>query len=306
MRYPFHLCDVFTERRFAGNPLAVLPNAQGLSDEQMQHIAREFNFSETTFVLPPEAGHTRKVRIFTPFDEIPFAGHPNIGTAFVLASVGELGPLDGSTSVVFEERAGLVPVEIEIVGGKPTRCELAAPEALSMGEDLSVQVVAQVLSLSPGDFVTDRHPPRTASVGLPFLFAELRDLEALARVRVAADAEDALAAVGAPPALHAYVRGSDAFELRARVLIAKGGYEDPATGSANCALAAMLAALDPTPEGELRWRITQGVEMGRPSTLHARAEKRGGRVVSAQIAGACALVASGVLELDEEPARDAR
>jgi trans-2,3-dihydro-3-hydroxyanthranilate isomerase len=298
LRYQFFLCDVFSDQRFAGNPLAVVPNAQGLSDEQMQQIAREFNFSETTFVLPPEAGHTRKVRIFTPFDEIPFAGHPNIGTAFVLASAGELGRLDAPISVIFEERAGLVPVDVDVCDGEPRRCELAAPEALSLGDAVPVKTVADVLSLSPVDVVTETHLPRAASVGLPFLFAELGGLDALARARVEVGALDALETIGAPLAIHAYVRLDDEFELRARVLIAKGGYEDPATGSANCALAAMLAELDPAPEGELRWRITQGVEMGRPSTLYARAEKRNGRVVSARIAGACAMVGSGFLDLD--------
>ena len=298
MPYPYHLCDVFTEQRFAGNPLAVVLDAQGLSDAQMQQIAREFNFSETSFVLPPEAGHTRKVRIFTPFAEIPFAGHPNIGTAFVLASVGELGRLDGSTAVTFEEGAGLVPIDIEVVEGKPTRCELTPPEALSLGQSVPVKLVADVLSLSPDDFVTDTHSPTVASVGLAFLFAELRGRDSLARARVDAAALGALEDEGAPLAIHIYVRSADEFDLRARVLIAKGGYEDPATGSANCALAAMLAQLDSTRDGELRWRIAQGVEMGRPSTLYARAEKRDGRVVSARIAGACALVASGFLEVD--------
>ena len=141
MRYRFYTCDVFTNKRFGGNPLAVLPEASGLSDKQMQQIAREFNFSETTFVVPPEAGHTRKVRIFTPFDEIPFAGHPNIGTAFVLASTGELRRLDASTSVTFEEGAGLVPIDIDVVDGKPTGCELAAPEALSLGKSVPVKSV---------------------------------------------------------------------------------------------------------------------------------------------------------------------
>src|SRR6516162_177254 len=112
MKYHYYTCDVFTQTRFSGNPLAVLPNADGLSDHQMQQIAREFNFSETAFVFPPEAGHTRKVRIFTPAREVPFAGHPNVGTAFVLASTGELGELPSSSEVIFEEKAGLVPISI--------------------------------------------------------------------------------------------------------------------------------------------------------------------------------------------------
>src|SRR6185295_6049782 len=109
MRYRYLIVDVFTEQRFGGNQLAVLPDARGLSDRQMQQVAREFNFAESTFVLPPEAGHTRRVRIFTPTREVPFAGHPNVGTAFALAISGELGPLEALESVTFEELAGVVP-----------------------------------------------------------------------------------------------------------------------------------------------------------------------------------------------------
>ena len=172
MRHRFFTCDVFTDVRFGGNPLAVLPDAQGLSDAQMQQIAREFNYSETTFVLPPEQGHTRRVRIFTPHDELPFAGHPNIGTAFVLAASGELG---SAKEVAFEEGAGLVRIGIQ--AGDPIRCELEAPEALSLGAPVHLSRLADVLSLNSSDFVSEVHPPQTASVGLRFLFAQLRDSE---------------------------------------------------------------------------------------------------------------------------------
>lgn len=110
MRYRFLTCDVFTDQRFGGNPLAVLPDAEGVTDAQMQQITREFNYSETTFVLPSTNGSTRKARIFTPAQEIPFAGHPNVGTAFVLASLGELGAIGSEMTVTFEEKAGTVPV----------------------------------------------------------------------------------------------------------------------------------------------------------------------------------------------------
>ena len=112
MKYRYYICDVFTETRFGGNPLAVLPKADGLSDHQMQQITREFNFSESTFVFPAKAGNTRHVRIFTPAGEIPFAGHPNVGTAFVLAGAGEFGEINSSLTVTFEEEAGLVSVAI--------------------------------------------------------------------------------------------------------------------------------------------------------------------------------------------------
>ena len=173
MRYRYYLCDVFTDTRFGGNQLAVLPQAAGLSGERMQQIAREFNFSETTFVFPPEeAGHTNKVRIFTPGAELPFAGHPNIGTAFVLATTGRLGAIDTALSVTFEERAGLVPITIRKRPDQSVWCELTAPERLSLGKTVDVETVAAVLSLTADDIVTRTHLPQVASVGLPFLFVE--------------------------------------------------------------------------------------------------------------------------------------
>src|SRR5512141_2700328 len=137
MRYRYFICDVFTDTRFGGNQLAVLPEAAGLTDRQMQQIAREFNFAESTFVLPAEQGHTRRVRIFTPVREVPFAGHPNVGTAFVLAATGELGAIADSLSVTFEERAGLVPVVIRRLDDLRFSCELSAPESLTLGKRIS-------------------------------------------------------------------------------------------------------------------------------------------------------------------------
>ena len=132
MKYRYYICDVFTDTRFGGNQLAVLPQAERFPAQQMQQIAREFNFSETTFVFPAKAGHTRHVRIFTPTREIPFAGHPNIGTAFVLASTGEFGEIKSSFTVTFEEDAGLVSIAIQASDGKIASCELTAPQAVSL------------------------------------------------------------------------------------------------------------------------------------------------------------------------------
>ena len=160
MRYRYFTCDVFTDTRFGGNQLAVLPEAEGLSDRQMQQIAREFNFSETTFVLPPEAGHDRRVRIFTPPREVPFAGHPNIGTAFVLASMGAFGALEAPRSVTFEEQAGLVPVAIEKREGGRIWCELTAPQGLTLGRTVSAQAVAAAVSLRPMTSSRRRTRPR--------------------------------------------------------------------------------------------------------------------------------------------------
>ena len=175
MTYRFCIADVFTQQRFGGNQLAVLPNAQGLTGAQMQRIAREFNFSESAFVLPAQnPANTRWVRIFTPQAELEFAGHPNIGSAYVLAALGEIPLSDqGVANVQFEEAAGIVAISIECESGAPVSCELQAPQALKCRGELSAAEVAEALGLVAGDIVTDKHAPTIASVGLEFLFVEL-------------------------------------------------------------------------------------------------------------------------------------
>lgn len=266
----------------------------------MQQIAREFNFSESTFVFPPEAGHTRKVRIFTPATEVPFAGHPNVGTAFALAAAGEFGPLDGSITVTFEEKAGLVPVSIHQREGR-IWCELSAPRRLSLGKIISAEMVAAAVSLNPDAVVTRTHQPQVASVGLPFLMAELEDRAALERARIYMSGIDAIAAEGVTPDIHLYTHSADEFDIRARMFAPLDGVpEDPATGSANCALAGLLSHHDKAADGIFQWRIAQGVEMGRPSVLEARTEKREGTVVATWIGGASVLVSEGFIEVDQE------
>jgi trans-2,3-dihydro-3-hydroxyanthranilate isomerase len=295
--YRYYICDVFTDTRFGGNQLAVLPEAHGLSDRQMQQVAREFNFSESAFVLPPERGHARRVRIFTPTTEVPFAGHPNIGTAFVLATMGAFGPIDASITVTFEEKAGLVPITIRQREGT-LWCELSAPERLSLGKTVSAESLASAVSLATNDVVTTSHLPQVASVGLPFLLAELKDRSALARARVNAQGFDALVAQGVVPYVHLYTKSADEFDVRARMFAPFDGMpEDPATGSANCALAGLLSHCGDTTDGTVSWRVAQGVEMGRPSILEARAEKRGGIVVTTWIGGTSVLVSEGVIDV---------
>lgn len=301
MKYRYWTCDVFSETRFGGNPLAVLPHADGLSDRQMQQIAREFNFSETAFVFPPGDGHTRHVRIFTPASEVPFAGHPNVGTAFVLASHGELGEVRSSATVTFEEKAGLVPITIHESGGRITACELSAPEPLSLGEMVPARLVADAIGLSEADIVRETHPPQVASTGLPFLIAELKDRSALERARANPAGFEAIRSEGVEPSVYLYVhtRAHDDFDLRARMFAPLDGVpEDPATGSASCAVAGLLAHCDAAADGEFQWRIAQGVEIGRPSMLSARASKANGIVQSTGVGGACVLVSEGFLFLD--------
>jgi len=299
VKYRYYICDVFTDTRFGGNQLAVLPQAERLPAQQMQQIAREFNFSETTFVFPAKAGHTRHVRIFTPAREIPFAGHPNIGTAFVLASTGEFGEIKSSFTVTFEEDAGLVSIAIQASDGKIASCELTAPQAVSFGKALPVELVAAAISVDAKDVVTKTHAPQVTSVGLPFVMVELKDRSALERARVSMNGFDALAAQGVMPDVYLYAHANDGFDIRARMFAPLSGVpEDPATGSANCALAGLLAHHSPQPNGSFVWRIAQGVEMGRPSTLIARAEKKDGVIQTTRIGGASVLVSEGFLYLD--------
>ena len=287
MKYRYYICDVFTETRFGGNPLAVLPNADGLSAQQMQSIAREFNFSESTFVFPPQAGQTRRVRIFTPTREIPFAGHPNVGTAFVLAAIGEFGEIRSQT-VTFEEDAGLVPISIHADNGRVVRCELAAPQPVSLGKTIAPERIAAAVSLSAADIVTATHAPQVASVGLPFVITELKDRATLGRARANPAAFESLLAEDVRPSLHFYAHAKDGFDVRARMFAPLSGVpEDPATGSATCALAGLLAHY-----------AAQGVEMGRPSTLIARAAKKAGVVEKTWVGGASVLFSEGVLHLD--------
>lgn len=295
--------DVFTDRAFGGNPLGVVLDAEGLSTAQMQAIATEFNYSETTFVLPPQdKANDANVRIFTVRSEIPFAGHPNVGTAFVLASRTAKPP----AQLKFEEKAGLVPVAILSDGGRVVGAELTAPQALQRTQVVSAADAAACLSLSADDVKTDRHVPQVVSVGLPFLVVEIASREALKRARPDAAAfARALAQIGRD-VVYFYTRDVPADEqpldLQARMFHpgASGLSEDPATGSATAACAALLADIDPARDGELRLRIGQGVDMGRPSLLLTRVRKQGGAITSVHVGGGCVKMMEGTLNLPGE------
>jgi trans-2,3-dihydro-3-hydroxyanthranilate isomerase len=294
--------DVFTDRAFGGNPLAVVLDAGGLSIAQMQAIASEFNYSETTFVLPSHHGaHDAQVRIFTVNNEIPFAGHPNVGTAFVLATQATRPP----ARLLFEEKAGLVPVEILIEDGRVVGAELTAPQALKKLTPFSAEQAAACISLSAGDIRTDRHPPQIVSVGLPFLVVELNSRDAVRRARPDAAAFARTFPCDGSDAIYFYTRdvpAAEACDLQARMFHpgSNGLSEDPATGSATVAAAALLADLSTERDGELKLRIGQGVDMGRPSLLLTRVVKQNGVVASAHVGGACVLMMEGSLRLAGE------
>jgi trans-2,3-dihydro-3-hydroxyanthranilate isomerase len=292
--------DVFTDSPFSGNPLAVVLDARGLSAAQMQAIAREFNYSESAFVLPAKSPeHTAQVRIFTPTAEIPFAGHPNIGTAFALAHEGLLG---GTSRVVFEEAAGLVPLDILTEGGLAVGAELTAPEALTLRGEVPVQTVADCLGLDAAQIVTSVHGPQVVSVGLPFLVVELGTREALRSTRPHMPAFARLPQIDGVKSIYAYTRdtATDAppCDLQARMFSPFDGIgEDPATGSATAAVAALLAhsKAGAGAEADVTLRIRQGVDMGRPSLLFARGYERDG-AAGAKIGGRCVLMMRGSVE----------
>ena len=299
--YYFVTVDVFTNQRFGGNPLAVFPNATGLSANDMQSIAAEFNLSETTFVLPPDnpKNHAR-VRIFTRRHEMPFAGHPNVGTGFVLACQDPNPP----EHYTFEEIAGLVRVHIlRDANHTITGARISAPQSLTIGGAIPTDVIAACAGLLPDDILTTTHSPMIASVGTPFVFAEVASLEALACAEpdIAAFREAAgrFEALATRFGLHLYVcRDGDATKLRTRMFAPLGGTtEDPATGSANAALSALLTSFAPGEDVALHYDIEQGVEMGRPSVLVGGARKTAEGGVTATIAGNCVPVMRGTLEI---------
>ena len=249
MRLQFQTVDVFTGTQFAGNPLAVILNAEGLSTEQMQAIAAEFNLAETTFVRPPQhATHTAEVRIFTPRYEMPFAGHPNVGTAFVLARAGIChGRAVEGDGVIFEEKAGLVSIEILRDGASVVGARLASPQPLSIGAEIAGELVASACGISPADIEIANHRPCIASCGAPFILAELKTRAALAAATARTDVF--LNKVSKQPATSILVytqAGEGDIDIRARMFAPHHGIpEDPATGSANVALIGLLAKLRP-------------------------------------------------------------
>jgi trans-2,3-dihydro-3-hydroxyanthranilate isomerase len=299
--YDFVTVNVFTDQRFRGNPLAVIPDATGLTDAQMQAIAAEFNLSETTFVLPPEdPRHHARVRIFTPKAEMPFAGHPNVGTGYVLATMAG----DPPEHYTFEEIAGMVRVHILRDGaGAISGARVAAPRSLSIDIGIPAEVVASCASLAVGDIATLCHTPLVASVGTPFVIAEVASVEALSRASPDLAAFRSAAAqfpdLASRFALHLYAwMDGDERRIRARMFAPLGGvFEDPATGSAAAALAALLTSIAPGDNVNLQYAIEQGVEMGRPSLIIASGVKTAEGPVSASVAGTCVPVMRGTLQV---------
>lgn len=284
--YRFVTLDVFTDTRFGGNPLAVFTDARGLATEQMQALAAEMNLSETTFILPPkDPANTAQVRIFNRTAEMPFAGHPSVGTGWVLSQAGH------GTDLRLEVPAGIVAVTITDDGAS-----IAAPQPLQLREALPAELTAACAGLDASAIVTTGHPPVAASLGVEFVFAEVTG-EALTRAAPDLSAFKQAARdfphFGDRLSLHLYAR--DGEKVRARMFAPNSGtVEDPATGSANATLAALLLSLGEAQSGA--WDVIQGVEMGRPSRLRASA-RRAEDGIRGAVAGGCVPVFRGEVEL---------
>jgi trans-2,3-dihydro-3-hydroxyanthranilate isomerase len=312
-------CDVFTSTPFTGNQLAVVFGADGLPTETLQAITREFNYSETIFVFPAESAlHTRKVRIFTPGAEVPFAGHPTIGCAHALVALGEVPAQGDDATVVLGEGVGPVAVRVRLENGEPVHAQLTVavpPE--ERGDVPSIEALAEALALSPDDFAGGAMSPAGVSCGIPFLMVPLTSVDAVRRARVVTAAWERHlqptwaaepmvfamtsrdASISDPTVPAAQISGCD---VRARVFVPGLSVpEDPATGSANACLAAYLAArvpeADMPSDGVLRWEVAQGIEMGRPSRLSIEATRRGAAVESIRVGGATVMVSAGTMTL---------
>jgi len=290
----YHVSDVFTDRPFSGNPLAIVEEADGLSDAQMQTIARQFNLSETIFVqTPDDPAHSAKVRIFTPAAEIPFAGHPTIGCALHLA-----GGQDGT--ITLEERAGLVPVAITRSG---TLAEFTAPRIPApIGTAPDAATIAAAIGLSPAQI--GPHAPGAFEGGPAFLYAQLTDLAALAAAAPAQPGWGTMIATAgiddtgrSPVGLYLYTAGAGC-DWQARMFAPDDGVpEDPATGSATALLAGQLLANGALSDGTTTLSLRQGVEMGRPSALRLSVDVADGALTAIRVAGSAVPVASGQIRI---------
>ncbi len=303
MKLKFHTLDVFTDRKFCGNPLAVVLGADHLSTEQMQTITKEFNLSETTFVMTPEnPAHTAKVRIFFPGGEMPFAGHPTLGTAALLAEMKQKPGCSFETKITLELQAGLTPVTITRIADRIHGIFTAPVVPFHAPVDLPTAAeTAQALNLSADDIGFDEHKIASLEGGPRFFYVPVNSRAALERSQTREPYWSALIQpMGGVDAAYVYTRGGDdpKANFRARMYCPTGGIpEDPATGSATALLAAQLLTGERLKDGTHRWQLEQGYEMGRPSDLRLEADVKAGKLSAVRVGGSAVRIMSGEIEI---------
>lgn len=301
MQYRYAILDVFTDVPLSGNPLAVLPEAAGLDAEQMQAIAGEFNLSETVFVLPAENPvRTAAIRIFTPRRELPFAGHPTVGTA-VLLGLDRLKSGAGlaESVVILEERVGPVRCGVSVSGrdGHAIFDVPKVPEHLQPAGD--PEAIAAALGLLPQEIGFENHEPSVFTAGLPFTFVPVRDLDTIGKAAPTVDKWRAAFSSKAEGAF-VYTRSTVGVgrQFHGRMFAPTAGIaEDPATGSAVAAFGGVIKRFDAHPAGSHRFIVEQGFEMGRPSLITLEIDIEGSAIVAERIGGHAVVVAEGTLQL---------
>ena len=300
--YRFVTVDVFTDQPFGGNQLAVFPDARGIPESRLQDVTREFNFSETTFVYPPDdPRHTRRVRIFTPGAELPFAGHPTVGTAHVLAAIGDISLTGNSTDVVFEEGVGPMRVSIRSQQGRPVFAQFTTAELPSIAAPASDPgTLAAVLGLQITDLMGEGWHPQVFSCGVPYTFLAVRDAATVARAKFRMDLWERTMMGRTGSEIFVFALGGErpGSDIHARMFAPGLNVpEDPATGSAAAALAGYLAPRAARQDGLLTWRIEQGFEMGRPSIMELEADVRAGVPTAVRVGGASVLMTEGRMDI---------
>lgn len=293
MKLNYVLLDVFTTERLKGNPLAVVLKADGLLDDQMQAIAREFNLSETVFVQRPKSErHTAAVRIFTPYTELPFAGHPTVGSAVVL------GLQTRASAVRLEERVGVITCVIEKVGKDIGLARFGLPRVPeSVGKAPGVAAIAETLGLEPEEIGCGPYEPALYSAGVPYYLVPIKDAAALKRIRLERRGWSTVYSEGRGSVyVFTETPGERDNELAAR-MFAPGVGEDPATGGAAAALIGLLGRF--AGEGLTEYRLRQGHEMGRPSLIRLQLQKRDGALTHGGIGGHAVIIGEGTLDLGD-------
>jgi trans-2,3-dihydro-3-hydroxyanthranilate isomerase len=293
----FVTADVFTTRAYGGNPLAVVLNGAHLSTAQMKAVAREFNLSETTFILPPTtAGSAAHVRIFTPNTELPFAGHPTVGTAWVMATLGLIKAQNGIANTVFDEGVGRIPVVVAFDGQVPSYATFTTamvPEVLAPPPPSDV--LLRMVGLDAGD-QTSGTPAMTLSCGTPYTCIPVRDSAAVAKSSLNSDVWKTHLATTSAHKVYVFARPSPGIVHARMYAPGEGVAEDPATGSAACAVTGWLVRDDGLQDGTGRWTIHQGAEVGRPSEIKIEADVQGGRIVAVRCGGQAVVMAQGTVQ----------
>ena len=298
LEYKFYVLDVFTDKKFEGNQLAVFPFAEGITDEDMQKIAKEFNYSETVFITPADEENVRNIRIFTPASEVDFAGHPNIGAAMLLARIGEYSD-ENQIDIIFKEKVGDVPLRINFDNSVPQNAELSTVKLPEKGDSPSIEEIAKVISLDVSDIVPTE-VPLSFSCGLPFLFVPINSIEKLKQATLNQEHWKNHISQSWAPQIYLFTKETKlpTSDFHARMFApALGISEDPATGSAAAALAGYISENIEKNDGTFTYVIEQGFEINRPSIIEMSFTQKNQKIESVKIRGNAVIFSEGKISI---------